>query len=81
MPIYDYTCESCETAFEHLARRIDEAAPPCPKCGAKKTVKGLTVPAVGGGTAKARASGGKSLPMGGGGCCPCGKGAGACSRG
>lgn len=79
MPIYDYTCESCETSFEHLARRIDEAAPPCPKCGAKKTVKGLTVPAIGG-AAKSGTSGGQSLPMGGGGCCPCGKGAGACSR-
>lgn len=75
MPMYDYTCEKCGHAFEHLARRLDEPAPACPDCGSKKTAKGLSAPAVG-----ASASGSTSLPMGGG-CCPCGKSAGSCSRG
>jgi putative FmdB family regulatory protein len=80
MPIYDYACEECGNGFEHLARRMDEAAPACPKCGGKKTAKQLSAFAVG--AASGSAASGKSLPMGGGGgCCPCGKGAGACSRG
>lgn len=76
MPIYDYTCKSCNKSFEHLARRMDEPAPVCPECGSKQTEKGLSTFAVNG---SASSSGG-SLPMGGG-CCPCGKGAGQCSRG
>lgn len=77
MPIYDYTCKTCDKPFEHLARRMDEAPPPCPECGSKKTEKGLSSFAVGAGAATSGKS--TSLPMGG--CCPCGKNQSACSRG
>lgn len=78
MPIYAYTCPKCDETFDHLARRMDEAAPACPKCGHSKTAKALTAPAIG---ASAQSSS-ASLPMGGvGGCCPCGKNQGSCSRG
>lgn len=76
MPLYDYTCTECRKPFEHLARRMDEPAPPCPHCGSKKTVKGLSAFAVGSGAGKSSTP----LPVGGG-CCPCGKNAGSCSMG
>lgn len=33
MPIYEYYCKACHGRYRHLARRIDEDAPPCPRCG------------------------------------------------
>ncbi len=33
MPIYEYYCSTCDGRFSHLARRYDEAPPPCPGCG------------------------------------------------
>lgn len=33
MPIYEYYCPDCEGRYSHLARRIGEEAPPCPRCG------------------------------------------------
>ncbi len=33
MPIYEYYCTRCHGRFQHLAKRIGEAAPPCPRCG------------------------------------------------
>ncbi len=33
MPIYEYYCPVCNGRFRHLARRIDESPPPCPRCG------------------------------------------------
>jgi putative FmdB family regulatory protein len=35
MPIFEYRCESCETKFEKLVRRADDAVE-CPKCGTHK---------------------------------------------
>ncbi len=35
MPIYEYYCPHCDVRFSHLARRFDEPAPPCPRCGAR----------------------------------------------
>jgi putative FmdB family regulatory protein len=32
MPIYEYYCPACDGRYRHLARRIDEEAPPCPRC-------------------------------------------------
>jgi len=32
VPIYEYTCQDCETTFEHLVRSIGERVA-CPKCG------------------------------------------------
>jgi putative FmdB family regulatory protein len=33
VPIYEYYCRACDGRFSHLARHIDAAAPPCPRCG------------------------------------------------
>lgn len=33
MPIYEYYCSICHGRFQHLAKRIGELAPPCPRCG------------------------------------------------
>lgn len=43
MPIYEYVCRTCGVKFDHLARTMVEAAPPCPKCGAAKPEKQLSV--------------------------------------
>lgn len=43
MPIYEYHCRKCGHAFEHLARTMSAAAPACPKCGAQKPQKQLSV--------------------------------------
>jgi putative FmdB family regulatory protein len=43
MPIYEYKCRKCGSAFEHLARTTTEPAPKCPKCGAPKPEKQLSV--------------------------------------
>ncbi|OGV71606.1 MAG: hypothetical protein A3K18_22300 [Lentisphaerae bacterium RIFOXYA12_64_32] len=42
MPIYEYKCKKCGNRFEHLARRLAETAPDCPKCGTPKPVKQLS---------------------------------------
>jgi putative FmdB family regulatory protein len=34
LPIYEYYCIECRGRFQHLARRIDEHTPACPRCGA-----------------------------------------------
>lgn len=39
MPIYEYVCEKCGHAFEHLARSYTAPAPVCPKCNSEKTKK------------------------------------------
>ena len=33
MPIHEYLCDSCETRFDHLARRPGDKPEACPKCG------------------------------------------------
>lgn len=33
MPVYEYYCPACDGRFQHLAKRMDEPAPPCPRCG------------------------------------------------
>src|SRR4051812_25012489 len=48
MPMYEYTCEACETKFDHLERSItNPTKPKCPKCGSAKTARALSVFAVG----------------------------------
>ena len=42
MPIYEYTCQSCEKAFEELVRSADQAVS-CPECGSNKVQKRLSV--------------------------------------
>ena len=36
MPIYEFECEGCGTAFEELVAAGTESAP-CPKCGGERT--------------------------------------------
>ena len=43
MPIYEYTCADCNTAFEHLARTLSDKPTKCPSCGRTgKLVKQLS---------------------------------------
>lgn len=39
MPIYEYTCPDCGHHFSHLHRRLNEAAPKCPKCDGERVRK------------------------------------------
>ncbi len=57
MPIYEYTCKSCNQKFEKLVRTMAEQAAACPSCGSKKTERQLSVFAVG-----VESSSGGSLP-------------------
>ena len=43
MPIYEYKCRTCGHDFEHLARTLSAPAPKCPKCGAARPEKQLSV--------------------------------------
>jgi putative FmdB family regulatory protein len=57
MPIYEYACGSCHAKFERLVKSMSGQEPAaCPKCGSTKTIRSLSVFAVGGETA------GKSSP-------------------
>lgn len=48
MPVYEYTCQSCNKKFDQLVRSMsDDRKPACPECGSKKTAKALSVFAVG----------------------------------
>lgn len=41
MPIYEYSCKQCETAFEKLLKMSQMEEPlsnPCPECGAIGTI-------------------------------------------
>ena len=37
MPIYEYSCHACRTAFEELRRIDDRSRPACPSCGGRRT--------------------------------------------
>jgi len=39
MPIYEYVCNACGNAFEHLARTLSDTPAACPACGAKRLSK------------------------------------------
>lgn len=43
MPIYEYTCETCQSDFELLVRGDEK--PSCPECGNSKIEKQWSVPA------------------------------------
>lgn len=77
MPLYEYVSESDGARIE-LLRPMSEADKPVEDPEGKgRTFKRVqsTFAAKGGSD-----SGSVGLPVGGGGCCPCGKSAGACSR-
>lgn len=54
MPLYEYTCTSCESDFELLVRNEGDAK--CPRCGTAKLEKHFSVPA-------AHTGGTSDLPM------------------
>ena len=48
MPIYEYTCQSCQKKFDHLHRSMNDSQKvKCPECGSSKTARALSVFAVG----------------------------------
>ena len=69
MPIYEYTCETCEHDFELLIRGDD--VPGCPDCGSSQVARQLSVPAAHTGSSSFRdlpvcqppAAGGCGLPQ------------------
>lgn len=74
MPIYEYTCKSCETKFDKLVRSMSKQEEiPCPKCGSKQTTRDLSLFAVG-------AEAGPKSAGSPGGCGRCG-GPGPCAMG
>ncbi|MBA3659746.1 MAG: zinc ribbon domain-containing protein [Gemmatimonadales bacterium] len=68
MPIYDFRCSDCDTAFQQLVRGETKVA--CPSCGARKLERLMSVtarPNGGGNAAPADVS--RMGPPAGGGCC------------
>ena len=47
MPLYEYVCRGCDTDFEALvpASRRDAADAACPRCGATKTARKISLTA------------------------------------
>jgi putative FmdB family regulatory protein len=70
MPLYEYRCEDCETAFEKLVRAFREEVR-CPECGSGTVEKLLSTFAL---------SSSSRLPPGSGGGCGCGRGGCGCGR-
>jgi putative FmdB family regulatory protein len=77
MPIYEYTCTTCEHQFERLRpmNRMDDEAP-CPECEGESE-RQLSVFM----SFSTTESGGVSPIAGGGGCGGCGPGGCACASG
>jgi len=69
MPIYGFKCAKCGHLFEYLAANSSDEAHECPKCGAKKPLRQLSVF-----SAKEGPAGAPSCPTGS---CPTG----SCSTG
>ena len=75
VPIYEYTCQGCGERFEQLQRSMtSEVKPKCPKCGSPKTVRALSVFAVGA-ESSGKSSPSSAAPM----CGRCGGPPGSCS--
>ena len=72
MPIFEFTCKSCEHEFEALVFGKDKAA--CPKCHGKNLAPKLSVFAV-----SAKAGSASDTTMGACGSCGDPRGPGACS--
>jgi putative FmdB family regulatory protein len=64
MPLYEYVCMKCEHHFEELVRYAD-ADPSCPRCGAAKVARQLSVFAAHGSAEQPSFGAGAA----GGGCC------------
>jgi putative FmdB family regulatory protein len=72
MPIYEYTCDRCQTGFELLIR--GEEQPECPTCGSRQLEKQLSVPAAHTGSSASLPVCSTPLPGGGCGLPQCGQG-------
>jgi len=47
MPIYEYTCKSCQSQFEKLVKTMGSSeGVKCPECGSAETSRNLSVFAV-----------------------------------
>jgi putative FmdB family regulatory protein len=44
MPMFDYRCRACGSAFEALVRGSDAAPPACPACGAAGSERCVSAP-------------------------------------
>ncbi|MBI4544073.1 MAG: zinc ribbon domain-containing protein [Gemmatimonadetes bacterium] len=54
MPLYEYSCRTCGTAFERRLKYEERLAPQtCPACGNSETVLRLSTPALVGSAAEA----------------------------
>jgi putative FmdB family regulatory protein len=78
MPIYEFRCDDCGTAFETLVRAGHRGDAQCPRCNGGRLSREMSVFAAGSGGAGAAMSaaadaiasgGGTTGRMGGGGCC------------
>jgi putative FmdB family regulatory protein len=76
MPIYEYTCGSCNAKFEQLVRSMSggEKAK-CPKCGSPEAARSLSVFAVS--SAGPKGGGASDAPA----CGRCGGAPGSCAMG
>lgn len=45
MPIYEYQCATCGEEFTAIRRITDDTVPACPKCGADKVQKKISLSA------------------------------------
>ena len=43
MPIYEFVCEACRSAFESFVPRVGAKAP-CPKCGSENVERAISRP-------------------------------------
>lgn len=76
MPLYEYTCQECQTTFERLRpmSRMDAEAS-CPRCGGASRRRLSVFAAV------STSSEGETRTVAGGGCAGCGPGGCACAAG
>lgn len=45
MPIYEYTCRSCDHPFEEWVRKAQDT-PACPECGAANCERRISLPRI-----------------------------------
>jgi putative FmdB family regulatory protein len=65
MPIYEFHCEKCDSDFEQLFRSMDaEAKARCPRCGAARTRRKLSLFGMSVGSSRGEAPGHRELASG-----------------